>query len=234
MITFLYTVCKTILHYFLTFLRGRFLWHSRGIQRAPNELQRRCSGLPAPCPVLQWLFSGAAMACLRPARCCPSAAITNFFQSPRETLKFQPSIFWHCENLPKYGHSEPKLSGIPMFYRDFTAIFTNCFFQYSQNPWYIRARNTYWVILPFFRDYGQPDNEYSHTNSDCMQPDNEYSRQTATVQYSYLRRGWSNRCFQLLASTSIEFNPRNRCFSRVDLKHFKFQKNCYNKYQKLL
>ena len=29
------------------------------------------------------------------------SSITNFFQLPQETLKFQPSIFWHCENAGK-------------------------------------------------------------------------------------------------------------------------------------
>ena len=30
----------------------------------------------------------------------PRLAITNFFQPPQKTLKFQPSIFLHCENQP--------------------------------------------------------------------------------------------------------------------------------------
>ena len=33
----------------------------------------------------------------------PRLAITNFFQPPQKTLKFQPSIFLHCENMARTG-----------------------------------------------------------------------------------------------------------------------------------
>ena len=190
----------------------------------------RCSGLPAPCLVLQWLFSGAAVVCLRPARCCnhelfPVASRNVVISTFHFLTLWKSAEIWSF-----WAEIERNSYVLPGFY----CYFHKLHFPIFWNPWYIRARNTCWIFFPFFRDFTQPDNEYSHTNSDCMQPDNEYSRQTATVHYSYLRGGWSNRCFQLLASTSPEFNPRNRCFSRVDLKHFKFQIICFNKIHKML
>lgn len=46
----------------------------------------------------------------------PQRAITNFFQLSLETLKFQPSIFGHCENVLINGHFPLHLW---LFYRYF-------------------------------------------------------------------------------------------------------------------
>ena len=61
-----------------------------------------------------------------------AAAITNFFQLPRKTLKFQPSIFLHCENSSLWGHFSMKNFDIPLFLPDLTAVFT----LFSQNDFF--------------------------------------------------------------------------------------------------
>ena len=57
----------------------------------------------------------------------PRLAITNFFQPPQKTLKFQPSIFLHCENMSVFVHLYPEFCCFAWILPYFAAIFTNRF-----------------------------------------------------------------------------------------------------------
>ena len=83
----------------------------------------------------------------------PPAIITNFFQLPLKTLKFQPSIFSHCENMARTGLFRALLLVFYPFLSVFTAIFTKANFTSSWNPWGSRVPEDAWNMFPFIRDY---------------------------------------------------------------------------------
>ena len=82
-------------------------------------------------------------------------AITNFFQLSRETLIFQHSIFWHCENACKKHPQRVFFALKSCVSPTFCGNFHKGSFAVFLNPWHIRLCKGCWVFFPFVRDYSQ-------------------------------------------------------------------------------
>ena len=125
MITFLYTVCKTILHYFLTFLRGRFLWYQMGSKWAAAALQWSACALPGAAVVVQWRCSGL------PAP-YPVLQSRTFSSRLEKRWNFNLPYFYIVKTDQKTGAYR---LNIPVFHRSrgiFLPVFTNAFFPNSE------------------------------------------------------------------------------------------------------
>ena len=85
----------------------------------------------------------------------PAGCNHELFPAERENVEI--SIF-HILTLWKYDCIRPFIPGILLFCLDFAVFCRNFhkpFFPKFWNPWGTRARHTFWIILPFFRDYSQ-------------------------------------------------------------------------------
>ena len=68
-------------------------------------------------------------------------------------MKFQHTIFWHCEKSSEITHIWQKTPLFAAFHSYFCPFFTKACFAAFWNLWYIRLSGAWWIILPVFRDY---------------------------------------------------------------------------------